>query len=188
MRIEFMPGMTNVARFPLEVRVEPSLELLLDIAPDCREVDLVAEAFDLDRCLHEARGAADLAMAEHILNNVPPERGARRRLALDRLLQPLIGQAVDACRLAHRAGEVARRANQRLVEAQIEGGYWIDALKENATEKSNEAARRLIEAHIASEEAQGAARAVSIAKRGEEWRPFNLRAEEEASFLGAAST
>jgi len=41
MRIEFMPGMTNVVRFPLEVRVEPSLELLLDIAPDCREVDLV---------------------------------------------------------------------------------------------------------------------------------------------------
>ncbi len=39
MRIEFMPGMTNVVRFPLEVRVEPSLELLLDIAPDCREVD-----------------------------------------------------------------------------------------------------------------------------------------------------
>jgi len=52
-------GMTNVVRFPLEVRVEPSLELLLDIAPDCREVDLVAEAFDLDRRLHEARGAAD---------------------------------------------------------------------------------------------------------------------------------
>jgi hypothetical protein len=46
----------------------------------------------------------------------------------------------------------------------------------------------LIEAHIASEEAQGAARAVSIAKRGEEWRPFNLRAEEEALFFGAAST
>src|SRR5208283_5372531 len=78
MRIEFMPGMTNVVRFPLEVRVEPSLELLLDIAPDCREVDLVAEAFDLDRCLHGARGAADLAMAEHILNNVPPERAARK--------------------------------------------------------------------------------------------------------------
>jgi len=93
MRIEFMPGMTNVVRFPLEVRVEPSLELLLDIAPDCREVDLVAEAFDLDRRLHEARGAADLAMAEHILNYVPPERGERRRLALDGLLQPLIGKS-----------------------------------------------------------------------------------------------
>jgi hypothetical protein len=67
-----------------------------------------------------------------------------------------ISKVVDACRLAHRAGEVARRANQRLVEAQIEGGYWIDALKDIATEKSNEAARRLIAAHIASEEAQGA--------------------------------
>ena len=77
MRIEFMPGMTNVVRFPLEVRVEPSLELLLDIAPDCREVDWLREAFDLDRCLHEARGAADLAMAEHILEITRPRSGVR---------------------------------------------------------------------------------------------------------------
>jgi hypothetical protein len=106
MRIELMPGMTNVVRFPLERRVEPSLDLLWEIAPDRREVELVAESFDLDHRLGGTRHEADRAMAEHILNNVPPEPGPRRRLALDVLLRPLIGQAVDACRRAHRAGEI----------------------------------------------------------------------------------
>src|SRR5208282_5785369 len=117
MRIELMPGMTNVVRFPLESRVEPSIALLRAIAPDCREVELVAEAFDLERCLQETRHDADRAMAEHILNNVAPEPGPRRRVALDSLLHPLIVQAVEACRLAQRAGESARDANQRLLKA-----------------------------------------------------------------------
>jgi hypothetical protein len=103
MRVELMPGMTNVVRFPLERRIEPSLDLLWEIAPDRREVELVAESFDLDHRLGGTRHEADRAMAEHILNNVPPEPGPRRRLALDVLLRPLIGQAVDACRRAHRA-------------------------------------------------------------------------------------
>jgi hypothetical protein len=184
MRVEWMPGMTNVVRFPLERRIEPSLDLLREIAPDRREVELVAESFDLDHRLGNTRHDADRAMAEHILNNVPPEPGPRRRLALDALLRPLIGQAVDACRRAHRAGEIARGANQRLVEAQTEGGYWTEALKDIAIVKTNQAAALLIEAHIASEEAQGAARAVSMAKRGEEWRPFDLRAEAQALFFG----
>jgi hypothetical protein len=96
MRIELMPKMTNVVRFPLESRVEPSIALLRAIAPDCREVELVAEAFDLARCLQETRHDADRAMAEHILNNVPPEPGPRRRVALDSLLHPVIVQAVKA--------------------------------------------------------------------------------------------
>jgi hypothetical protein len=181
MRVEWMPGMTNVVRFPLEGRIEPSLDLLWEIAPDRREVELVAESFDLDHRLGGTRHEADRAMAEHILNNVPPEPGPRRRLALDALLRPLIGQAVDACR---RAREIARGANQRLLVAQTEGGYWTEALKDIAIVKTNEAAALLIEAHIVSEEAQGAARAVSMAKRGEEWRPFDLHAEAQALFFG----
>jgi hypothetical protein len=183
MRIE-MPGMTNVVRFPLERRVEPSLELLVSIAPDSREVDLVAEAFDLDHRLGDTRHEADRAMAVHILNNVAPEPGARRRAELDELLRPLIARAVEACRLAHRAVEKARVANERLVRAQAEGGYWIEPLEERATAATNEAARLLIEAHIASEEAQGAARAVSLAKQGEPWEPFDMKKEEQLLFFG----
>jgi len=184
MRIELLPGMTNVVRFPLELRVEPSLDLLCEIAPDSREVDLVAEAFDLGCTLGETRREADLAMAEHILNNAPEERGPRRRLALDALLRPLVVQAVAACRQAHQAAEKAQAATQRLVTAQSEGGYWITPLEEDASAKTNEAARLLIEAHLASEEALGAARAIGMAKRGEEWRPFDLGAEEQALFFG----
>jgi hypothetical protein len=170
-------------RFPLERRVEPSLDLLCAIAPDSREVDLVAEAFDLDR-FSGVRHEADREMAEHILNNVVPEPGARRRAELDALLQPLVARAVDWCRRAHRAVELARAANERLVRAQAEGGYWTQPLEESATAKTNEAARLLIEAHIASEEAQGAARAVSIAKSGEPWEPFDIRKEAQLLFFG----
>jgi hypothetical protein len=126
-------------------------------------------------------------MAEHILNNVVPEPGPRRRVALDSLLHPVIVQAVEACRLAQRAGESARDANQRLLKAEIEGGYWVEPLRDSATAKTNEAARRLIEAYIASEEAEGAARAVRIAKSGENWSPFDLRAEEQAVFFGGGA-
>lgn len=184
MRIELLPGMTNVVRFPLELRVEPSLDLLCEIAPDSREVELVAEAFDLGCPLGETRRDADLAVAEYILNNAPEEPGPRRRLALDAILRPLVVQAVAACRQAHQAAEKAQAATQRLVMAQTEGGYWISPLKDDSTVKTNEAARLLIEAHLASEEAFGAARAVGMAKRGEEWQPFDLRAEEQAVFFG----
>jgi hypothetical protein len=186
MPFELLAGTTNVLRFPLERRVEPSLDLLCEIAPDSREVDLVAEAFDLNSPLGEMRREADLAMAEHILNNAPPEPGPRRRLVLDALLRPLVGHAVAACREAHQAAEKAQAASQRLATAEAEGGYWIPPLKDDAMVKANEAARLLIEAHIASEEAKGAARAIRIAKSGEEWSPFDLRAEEQALFFDEA--
>jgi hypothetical protein len=183
MRIE-MPGMTNVVRFPLERRVAPPLDLLASIAPDSREVDLVAEAFDLGHRLADTRHEADRAMAEHILNNVAPEPGVRRRAELDGLLRPLIARAVEACRQAHRAAEKARAANERLVRAQAEGGDWIDSLEERAAAAASEAARLLIVAHLASEEAQGAARAVSLARSGEPWEPFDIKKEEQLLFFG----
>jgi hypothetical protein len=48
MRIELLPGLTNVIRFPVERRARPTLDLLREIAPDPREVGNVAEAFGLD--------------------------------------------------------------------------------------------------------------------------------------------
>lgn len=35
MRVELLPGMTNVVRFPVERRAQPRLELLRGIAPEC---------------------------------------------------------------------------------------------------------------------------------------------------------
>ena len=72
------------------------------------------------------------------------------------------------------------------VTAQTQGGYWLQPLEDASTMRATEAATRLIEAHIAKEEAEGAARAIGFARRGEPWRPFDLREEERALFAGAA--
>ena len=55
MRVELLPGMTNVVRFPVERRARPTLELLRGIAPDVREVLNLAEAFGMEMPLPDLR-------------------------------------------------------------------------------------------------------------------------------------
>jgi hypothetical protein len=186
MRIEYLPGMTNVVRFPVEQRARPSLELLREIAPDCREIDMAAEVFDFDGPLTGIREAADEGMAEYILNHVPPEAGARRRAALDDLLTPLVTNAVNLCRRWREAMGAAGAAWQKFAKAKAEGGYWLEPLEERALWWREETARRMVEAYIALQEAEGAARAIGLAMRGEPWQPFDPRAEAEALFFGNA--
>jgi hypothetical protein len=50
------------------------------------------------------------------------------------------------------------------------------------------AAQRLVEAHLQSEEAEGASRAISLAKHGQAWVPFDLQAEAEALFSRGRKT
>jgi len=185
MRIEFlMPGMPNVVRFPIERRCEPSIDLLREIAPDMREADLVADAFGIERDLSQVRHQADRAMAEHILNHVDPVPGPRRRLELNKLLRPLVVRAVDACRQAHRASEISLKANEVLARAEVEGGYWLAPLKDRAEATSNRAAHLLVKAYLASQEAEGACRAIGMAMRGEPWEPFDIKKEEQLLFFG----
>jgi hypothetical protein len=51
-----------------------------------------------------------------------------------------------------------------------------------------EAARLQIATHEAAQAAIGADRAVGFAKRGESWRPFDVREEAAARFFGVASS
>ena len=37
MNIELLPGLTNVIRFPIELRAAPSMDVLYEIEPDSRE-------------------------------------------------------------------------------------------------------------------------------------------------------
>jgi hypothetical protein len=48
MRYETLTLGGNVIRFPVELRAKPSIDLLIDVAPDLREVELIAEAFGFD--------------------------------------------------------------------------------------------------------------------------------------------
>ncbi len=184
MRLEMTRGVSNVVRFPVERRAAPTLELLRDLAPDPREIQQVIEAFDLDCPMDELRAAADRAMAEQIARDAPAELGTGRRAALAALLHPFLRRAFAVCRQAHDAVEEAATAQERLVMAQAEGGYWMAPLEDRATASTETAARLLVDAYAASEEAEGAARAVAFALRSEAWRPSDLRADAQALFFG----
>ncbi len=169
MRIELVTGTSNVVRFPVERRARPTLDLLREIEPDVREVLQVAESFQLPLPGVELRDAVDEEVAEHIMNHVRPEPGEARRAELDAILAPVVAKAVQACREAHDAALVATEAQEQVVRAQSEGGYWLQPLTERADTLTTEAARLLVDAHVRAEEAEGTARAIGLAKRGETW-------------------
>ena len=182
MRIELLPGLTNVIRFPVERRVRPTLDLLREIAPDPREVGCAIEAFGLDDPTLGLRDAVDANTAEHILNQVSDEPGEARLSALDALLTPVLAHAVTACREAHDAAVAAAEAQQHLLRAQTEGGFWLEPIEERANELTFRAVELLVEAYRSNEEAEGVARAVGIARRGETWVPINRHGDIEALF------
>lgn len=177
MRIELLPGLTNVIRFPVERRARPTLDLLREIAPDAREVSSAIEAFGLDDPTIGLRDAVDASTAEYILNHVRAEPGSERKETLGSLLTPVLEQAVMACRKAHDAAVAAGEAQQTLLQAQTEGGYWLEPIEAEAEDLTQVAVDLLVEAHRMAEEAEGVSRAVGMAQRGETWAPVNRRGD-----------
>ena len=80
MRWELLLGSSNVYRFPVELVAKPTADLLRSVAPDVREVSLVAESFGLEEPPMEVRNASDRAMAERIAATTcwPEDAGAKR--------------------------------------------------------------------------------------------------------------
>ena len=162
-------------------------DLLRSVAPDVREVSLVAESFGLDEPPIGIRDGADRAMAERIAATTCwPEDARAKRAALEAMLKPLVERAIRMCREAREADLRSDDAAEKFVSAELEGGYWLKPLKDASDYWAMESARRLIEAYAAAEEALGAERAVGFAVRGEAWLPFDVREEAEALFFGAA--
>ena len=175
MHTEPLPGQDNVVRFPVERRVRPTLELLREIAPDVREVSLVADTFGLEEPPHALRHEVDARTAEYIAGQVPPEPGEARRAVLDGLLAPLVAAAVEACRASHDASLAAAAMRERQQAAEAVGSFWVEPLRERTDALTLRAAELLLEAHARCQEAEGAARAVGFARRGEPWRPHDPR-------------
>ena len=82
------------------------------------------------------------------------------------MLKPLVERAVSMCREAREAGLRSDDAAEKLVSAELEGGYWLKPLKDASDYWAMKSARRLIEAYAAAEVALGAERAVGFAMRG----------------------
>jgi hypothetical protein len=171
MHIEMLPGTTNVVRFPVERRARPTLGLLREIAPDLREVLSIAEAFGLEAPPPDLRDRVDAATAEYILNQFGGADGPPAG-ALAALLDPVVARAIAACRAAHDAAAEAQQAPRH---AWANGHGRTEALTLRMVSL-------FIAALVAAEEAEGVARAVGLARRGELWTPRDLRADEAALF------
>ncbi|MBN9560439.1 MAG: hypothetical protein J0H14_06870 [Alphaproteobacteria bacterium] len=182
MKIDAMPGTSNVLRFPVERRARPTLDLLREIAPHVREVLVTAEDFRLEPPLPDLREQADASTAEYVADQFVGLGTADLAAALQSLLDPVVAKAVDACRAAYDLGFAASTARQAVWGAQADGGYWLDPLRKRAESLSLQAAEALLHAHLRAEEAFGVARAVDLARRGLSWTPQNRRAEAAGLF------
>ncbi len=171
MNIELLPGLTNVIRFPVEQRVRPSMLVVHEIAPDIREVLMIAEAFQLDGYNPGLTDATDRETGTHIAEQLLPAAPQDWMAALDALLAPVVERAVGACRQAHRASLQGVEAQQKLHRAKTEGGFWMEPLEERAEALTRHAAESLLTAYARCQEAWGVDRAVGLARRGEAWRP-----------------
>ena len=172
MRIELMPGLDNVIRFPAERRVRPTLELLYEIAPDVREVLCVAESFGIAPLECDPCGQADREMAQRLIFEVPDAPEGARQSALAAMRERVVVLAVGACWDAHDAGRAADEARQRLGSSPADGGRFVDVdhCQAQADRLAAEAAEALVRAHVLTERARGGSHAIDLACRGEPWR------------------
>ncbi len=184
MNIELLPGLTNVVRFPIELRAAPSMEVLYEIEPDSREVSLIAESYMLEMPEPELFDLVDQETALHIALHVLPLAPAEQKTTLMELLDPVVTLAVAACRDADRTSKRLVKAEELLLRAKTEGGYTMQPLEENANALSQQAAELLILAHRRCTEAHGVNRAIGMARRGETWTRYS--AAETTEWLIAA--
>lgn len=173
MRVESVPGMANVVRFPVERRARSMLELLWEIAPDVRRVLSLAEAFGLEAPATDLRDLVDADAAEHIANYAPPA-GAARVAMLAEMLDPVIATAVRACREASDAADHVAAAQRAVESAQVRG-FAPEFLEARSEAPARRMTELLVVAHTRVEEAAGVARAVGMARQGHAWTPRDVR-------------
>ena len=176
---EMLPSEPNVVQFPAGQRVGASIELLHDIAPDCRHVSDTAKAFGLADLDPMVRHHSDKAMAEVIARHDLPDVQAARHRILDGLFQPLLQDAVASVRTAHAAARLGEGAQAYRYERVIVQGRYDPQVESWADGLTRQAAVRLIEAHQNCECAVGAWRAVSLALAKSPWTPRDSQPDHE---------
>lgn len=161
----------NVVRFPAELRVAASAEVLDGLEPELREVSDVAERLGLELPPADLFGRADEETARHIAEQVLPLARHEQLRALDGLLRPVVASAAEACGRGRDAAGRLAEAEAAVRLARAMGGDWVVPLERVAERRLREAASLLIEAHGRCRAARGVGRAVGLARRGEAWAP-----------------
>ena len=164
---------SNVVRFPVELRLVPSITVIAELEPDAREVFLAGDLLGLELPPAELRDRVDEETARYIAEQILPLTPAEQRGALDGLLRPVLAAAVEACRRLALASERSGEAARKVEQVQAEGVHWIEPLEGVAYDLQREATELMIEAHGRCQEAHGVARAVGMARRGEAWTPYD---------------
>ena len=130
MTTETMQSASNVVRFPLERRA--TLDRLRAIAPDPREIDLLAATYDIAFPV-DLEDQTDRETAEYIVNTVPvggPERSATLREMLD----DAVRTAIDAVENAGARANAAAAARQDVEAAGPGAGYRVLDVDSRAAE------------------------------------------------------
>lgn len=179
-----MSGVQNVVQFPLRRVLPAQVDAAFAAVPDVREIGNLVDAFRLEMPGEEVRQQVEAEVAQFVLSNVPAERGARREAALRELLAEYASAADAAAEVARVQWVAANDAQERVVERQRdESERAVRVYLDHANEITAEAAQSSVTAYRLALEASAAARVVSMALRGEEWRPFDLR-ETAAELFG----
>ena len=175
---------SNVVPFPLRRVLPEAVARAYEDAPDVREVSGIADAFHLDMPARDLRDRVEASVAEFVLTHVPQERGARHEAALRELLATYAERAGAASEVARDGWLVAEAAQERVVLRQGERGSdaALEILSRRGNELSEDAARLTVAAYGVAVERSAAARVVSLALRGEAWKPFDVRAAERELF------
>ncbi len=186
MWVELLAGTTNVLRFPTERRARPTLDLMRNLASDGHDVLAIAVAAGVDLASLDLRSVADAETAERIHTSLAGGGGPGATAdALDSLLRPAVGAAIAATWSARDMALAAATAGQALARARATGEGWLAPLRQRAEALRLSAARLSIEAYALTEHAEGVARAVDCARRGEAWLPDPSNIATMAALTGA---
>lgn len=163
----------NVVRFPVETRATRTMELMLDLAPDCRMIPVMVEAFDLEEFDPDFRHIVDQETADRLsAMNLPLSLQARFEI-LEPISQKAITEAIAACAAAQRAADAAYEACLVALESPLREDVNAKALHLRADRFLRASALATLEAHRLCEAASGQARAINFFAAGEEWYPFD---------------
>jgi hypothetical protein len=163
----------NVVRFPIEARAKPTIETMLDLAPDCRMIPVMVEAFDLEEFDPDFRHSVDKETADRLsAMNLPTSLEARFEI-LEPISQKAITEAIATCAAAQRAADAAYEARLVALESPLPEDVNGKALHLRADRFLRASAIATLEAHRLCEAASGQARAINFFAAGEEWYPFD---------------